>query len=186
MKCEVTALLAPSTLWNSCPQRFHKHVGLFVLIFWFSIRRMDDEGLLLPSEIRALKASVSWFQRLISFVRFFSPSLLSSLFPSSHSLFLMCLFLLQLFSFSCLFSLPCNKSKWLFFSYHGPLDCMRLELRNRTNAFHCEEKLVKGNFEIKIKRADHFSFLKFYHFQVGLICGCACVLYGWGHGCSQQ
>lgn len=49
VKCEVTALLASSTLWNSCPQHFHKHVGLFVLLFWFSIRCLNYEGLLLPS-----------------------------------------------------------------------------------------------------------------------------------------
>lgn len=121
---------------------------------------MDDEGLFLPSEIRALKTSVSWFQRLSSFLRFFSPS---SFFPSSYSLLLMC-FTSSFFPF--LFFFHCDKSKWLFFL---TLACVRLELSNGPDAFHCEEKLGKGNFEIK--RTDHFSFLKFFHFWVGLICG---------------
>lgn len=139
MKCEVTALLASSTSWNSCPQHFHEHVELFVLLFWFSISCLDDEGRLLPSRYVLWKILFVASRGLPSSPHWVSGSFSLSAFPVSYSLVpVLCGLCVCFYSNFLPFPLsfpappppPCNKSKWVcyFFSFHGPLNCMTLEL----------------------------------------------------------
>lgn len=62
----------------------------------------------------------------------------------------------------------------VFSSYRSTLSCMRVRLRNGPDAFHCEERLEKGNFEIKLRIRTKGPFFKSGHFYVWPILSCVC------------
>lgn len=155
-KCEVTALLASPSWWKQLPRCFHRRVGPFVLLFCFSIRCLGGEGLLLPSRYVLWKLlGVASKDSSSSSDFIFSPGLsvsqsivpvLCYVFVSAPTFF----FLLSLF-----FPPPRNKSKrvWCVFFIPWPTELheTRTSLKNGPDAFHCEERLGKENFEIKFK-----------------------------------
>lgn len=63
---------------------------------------------------------------------------------------------------------------WVFSSYCSTLNCMRVGLRNGADAFHCQERLEKGNFEIKLRIRTKELFFKSGSFYIWPILSCAC------------
>lgn len=160
MKCEITALLAPLTLWSSCPQRFWQTCWAVCLVVLVSIRNLDTLGLLLPcgSEKLWKFLRVAYEAITPSFGQWSRFSLLAFSVPYSLVPILCCLgfcfcsyffplppVVVFFFLFvikaddcvACLFFL--TTAQW----NAGEWDCAR----KRMGCFHCGEGLVKGNFE---------------------------------------